>query len=363
MTSILMGALIAFLPLFLSISGNLDTNRGSKEFMLLYSLIFMLMFMGSRRRRIPKYYLTAVLFFIIMGFLNMHYFFSSNVISHYINILVGGVFFVRFYETFNSKYKQYIFDGMVIGALIQSVIGIAGYNGLELYAYFLDAVLPLKIVVSSTGDGKNNVVGSLGNIGLMGCYLALCLPAFMSRSAYKYLVALPVVALMLTETYMGILAGVGVAAYLINEQDKFLSKKEIYLYTILLMIAGPIGIPEAFNGRLEPWAFIFKNASIKHWLIGMGPGWFPDQKMLVVGVGYFIQEHSLFITLFNAYGLLGFLVLAPIFWKFINSKDKNPLFASTLFAGFISSYGHFVPQQATAMAILIPILAICLDLD
>lgn len=373
MIDLLIGLTIALLPLYIRVDNILETNRSSKDFLFLYLIIGFLIFLNGSLK--SKYIRYSVIGFIFLTIVNQYYPFSKNVIAQTMFIIAGLVFFIKYYEHDGERNLQRIYDGMMIGSLIQAVLAIFGYFGYNLYPYLVYVakirpylypslakgiwvldyrVTELLLNFKAGKVGHLNAVGSLGNYNLTASYLCMTIPAFLSRRYVKYLAIIPITALFLTQSQMGIGSFiVGVIYY-----TKILSKIKMYLLAIVSMFIFPFLNLNLDSLRFEAWFRMIKSASLYNWVIGMGPGWFPDTKFMLTRTEYLKQEHSVFLSIFNTYGLLGFAILLPIFYKFLKRKEDDRLLSTILFIIFCNSYGHFVTHQSTVMIIIIPIIAL-----
>jgi len=323
-------------------------------------MLALMPFIGNKIRSIGPYFKFAIGCIIVATIMNLSPIFANNTVTHTLNILVAVVFFVKYFEGFDEKSIQYILDGMILGSLIQGVFGISGYFGYEMYFNLIKFFLPDGSVISSALSGSSNVVGSLDNPNLLASYLCITIPAFFSRKKILPLIIVPTTALILSNAYMGIFSLVAGALYFINSRYSIISKMKVYILTIFFMLLFPLVNTTMDSGRFYIWKKILSESTIYHWLFGFGPGWFADRKMIIEGNTNIIQEHNAFLTFFNIYGLRGFIVLAPVFYTFMKTKDRNVLLSTTLFIVFCNSYGHFTSHQSTVIIIFIPLLAICL---
>jgi len=382
----ILGFSIAILPLYLRVTET-ENNRPSKDFMF-YSIATIVVIMAGRKLRSLNAYTKGILLYaVIMAAYLPDHVFSTNVMVHTISMLFGIVFFVKYFEVCDEGDIQPIYDGMMIGSIIQGTIGVGGYFGIEMYhrlmdfaesypnvyyslakeRYTLDWIFR-DVRATSVGGGPGNVVGSLGNSNLLASYICLTLPAFLTDRTkwFKYLALIPFTALILSESYMGILALIAGAIYYLNYRLQIIHKGWLYLGAIHVMFVAPWWVAPIKHvtfdgGRFYVWKNMLTGLSLSHWIIGRGPGWYPDQRFIMEdGQTALIQEHNSFLTIFNAYGLLGFVLLAPLFYRFIKAKDTNPVVSLVLFIAFCNAYGHFLIQQSTGM--LIVIIFLCLGL-
>jgi hypothetical protein len=355
--NVLVGAAIALLPLYIRIS-TVDMQRTSKDNLLI--IIFMLIgfILPSKVRSLGKY-ATSVIFLAFFALVvNQHNVLSLNVLMQMIYIGGAIAFFVHYYEKHDRNSLEHVLSGMRIGCLIQSVLGIFGYFAINLYPHFVALFVNFN-VSSHVQGGFNNVIGTLGNSNLLGSYVAITGLSFLNAKR-KYLIILPIICLILAKSMMGLAAFGAGLFYYFNSKYKW----QIYLASMVGMISLPflnnIIKLSIDSGRFGAWGKILSIVDVRHFLIGRGPGWFPDQ-VLIIGEGvFFQQEHNAFLSLFNVFGMLGVLLLLPIFINFLKQKDHTPVFSAILFAAFCNSYGHFTLNQSTVVIIIIVALAVCL---
>lgn len=375
MNNTILGIAIALLPLYIRLA-NIDTNRPSKDLLFLTILSLLMVITAPPTRYLRPYFKQVMAVLILLTVFNVERVFSPNVISQMVYLFFGLSFFVSYYESFRYETVQDIFDGMIVGALIQAVLGMGGYFGHEWYFQGLAWMKPniyysvamerwtidpsAAISWKSSGAGLPNTVGSLGNNNLLACYLCLTIPAFLSRKKIQWLALIPIAALIISQSFMGIGSFLAGVVYYVNIKRKIMTSKLLYLGAITGMLLLPLLPLHIDSGRFRVWGRLLREASLSHWIIGRGPGWFADQMMAVDADNYLAQEHNSFLTLFNAFGLVGFLLLAPIFLRYIRVEHREPIAPTILFIAFCNSYGHFNLYQSTAMIIILPVLAICI---
>lgn len=360
--NLFLGATIALLPIYLKVT-KIDFSRECKDYLLMAIFALLSLLLGNRRRGIPKYLYFIGAYFIIMGAMNQWNVASISVVITTFTFYITSNFIVRYYEGHDNESIQFIFDGMIFGSIIQSIFAIGGYFGYELYFPLYNLIH--HITWGTAGSGPLNTVGTLGNVNLLASYLCLCIPAFFTRKSLLWLLPLPTYALLLSHGRMGIGALLaGVCYYLLIKFD-VVSKAKIYLLTIIGMLAFPFLNLGLDNGRVGPWKRMIAESSIGHKVWGMGLGWFADSRMVMhpglskeAGNSILTMEHSAYLTIFNAFGLLGILLLLPIFIRYIRAKDDALLIPTILYIFFCNSYGHFSLQQSTVMVIIIPLVCI-----
>lgn len=353
----MIGVTIALLPLYNRIAA-FDFNRTSKDNLLVVLFgLFCFILPGAIRKMTVAMYAALIygLFFLVMNQWNV---LSINVMFQVFYISAGALFFANFYEKFDRESTHFILKGMMAGALIQSFFAIPGYFGIDLYPYFFGLLTDIGDI-HHAGEGSGNVIGSLGNNNLLAGYLALTSFAFLSIKK-KWLGLIPISALLLSSSYIGVGSFIAGAFYYLNLKFNILKKWQIYIGSLVGMVSLYfIGLGGADSGRFEIWGKVFQKVNISHFLIGRGPGWFADQK-ITFNDSIVVQEHSNFITFFNLFGIFGIIMVLPIFLKFLKAKDDHAIFSSILFIAFCNSFGHFSLHQSTTAIIIIVTAAICL---
>lgn len=374
-----LGISIAFLPLFLIIN-RYDTTRSAKDFTFLLICAVAILLAGQVKRHY-RYLRSVAIFLIVAIFFNSSEMLNANTVMHEIGIIMGALLFVKYYECSNAKTSKYLFDGMMLGALIQGTIGICGYFGIELYfkgleftnvssigwyysvakgAYIFE-IVPMHIDFFTPGGGAQNVVGSLGNNNLTASYLCMTIPAFLKRKHLSFLAVIPITALILSTSMMGILPLIAGCLYLINHRYSLLPKWSMYTAAIVAMVTAPfLNIHGADNGRFEFWKQMLSGFSAQHWIFGGGPGWFINQKMRIEPTVLMEQEHNSYLTFLNTYGIIGCAILIPIFIRYLKGRDTDIVVGTIIFIVFCNAYGHFSIQQSTVVLIMLPML--CLGL-
>ncbi len=354
----MIGVTIALLPLYNRIT-QLDFNRTSKDNLLVVLFgLFCFILPGAVRKMTLAMYAALIygLFFLVMNQWNV---LSVNVMFQVFYISAGLLFFANLYEKFDRESTHFILKGMVVGALIQSTLSIPAFFGFEIYPNFTRIFSDVGEAISP-GHGQANMIGSLGNSNLLASYLALTSMAFLSLKKLRYLVIIPIVALLMSGSMMGIGAFFAGVSYYLNIKYELVKKWQIYLASSVAMVTVYFtGLNGADSGRFEIWYKIFDKVTLSHFLIGRGPGWFADQKLTYDNT-IVVQEHSNFITFFNLFGIFGIILVLPIFLKFLKAKDDHAIFSSILFVAFCNSYGHFSLHQSTTAIIIIVTAAICL---
>lgn len=361
LANIFLSVSIALLPIYNRITV-VDFNRTSKDLLLLTLLSVACILLSDSVRKMNKWmwiFLSYGTFFAVFNQSNV---ISLNVITQTINIMVCFTFFAAYYERHDSETTHYLFYGMMVGSVIQSIFALSSYYNYELYYIVVKALMSTEASIFSSGGGSVNAVGSLGNSNLLSSYLCMTIPAFMYAKRYwKVLAVIPIAALIHTNSLMGMLSLLAGVFYYINIERKIVAKWLFFVLSGVGMVALPFLPLNVDNGRFEPWKINLSMVDLKHFLIGKGPGWFADVKILIAkSEVYFQQEHNSFLAIFNVYGIIGFILLAPIFIKFLKSEDKNKIMSSILFISFCNSYGHFTLHQSTVVIVILIAACTCL---
>lgn len=354
--NLIIGATIALLPLFNRVA-TVDFSRTAKDNLLMAILGLLCVIMPEKKRSLPLY--AWVVFIIALFFLvfNQYNVISINVMYQSFTVMAGMFFAVRFYECYDGKTKHYILNGMCIGALIQSFIIFLSALGFDPYIWVFGSLYEGAVIVGPSSFPVGKSIGSLGNTNLAAAYLALTSMAFV-RGKWNYFLPIAILALTFTNSAMGVGSFVAGAVYYLNRERVF-SKLKIYLLASISMIGlFFIGAGGADSGRFESWAKIFKAVTLKHFLIGMGPGWFPDMRLMYNGT-HMVQEHNEYLALFNIFGIMGVILVIPFFLSYLKLKDTCRIFPAVLFIAFCNSYGHFSLHQSTTAIIIIVTIVIC----
>lgn len=355
--NLLIGLTIALLPLYNRITV-VDFNRTSKDNLLVLLLGALCVLMPDKKRSLHPYGWFCLFFALFLLIANQWNVIAVNVMFQTFYISAGMFFAAKFYEGYDSDFRHLILDGMSLGAFIQSVFILLSCLNFDLGIKMLQFFNPNGVLLGADHYEFGKSIGTLGNTNLSGAYLGLTALSLM-RPKWIYLLPIVTIALISTSSVMGICSFVAGVAYFLN-QEEFFSKAKIYILAMISMIGlFFIGAGGADSGRFESWKEILSKVDLRHFLIGMGPGWFPDQKFKIA-TNFLVQEHNEFISFFNIFGLAGFFLIAPIFLKFINTKDENRMFPAIVFAAFCNSYGHFTLHQSTTAIILIVAACVCM---
>jgi hypothetical protein len=356
MVNLLIGITIAFLPLFIKVS-SVDLTRTSRDNLLVVILAVLGFMLTDKKRKLPKSLYVAFSYGLLCLIINQWQPASVVVMFHVFYAVSGIVFFASYYEKHSEEGRDYVLNGMVAGALIQSIITIANYFQIPLWFYFIRVFYPHVTGFNIASVG----IGSLGNSNILAAYVALTSIAFF-RKKIIYLIPLPLIALYLAGSVMGYATLLAGTAYYFNFKLNLVKKYWLYYSALVFMaLAFFVGVKGHDSERFSAWREIFSRMDIGHFLFGKGPGWFANHPVLVhITREKLVQEHNAFLTVLNMFGIIAFVLLVPVFIKFLGAKDKNPIFPSILFAAFVNSYGNFSLHQSSVALIIIVTAAICI---
>ena len=353
--SIIIALAVALLPVY-SRYTTVDMNRTAKDnlFLILCGLIA-IVFRDVKRDFPQKGWIALVIAFFLSVF-NQHNVASINVMMYSFYFMGGAILLVRVYECIEQSHIELILNAMCVGALIQFVVislALLGFSIESHVASFFHNEIKINGDIFSHFGASQ---GTLGNPNLSGGYLALCSLAFF-RKKWIYLLPLSLFALLATGSAMAVASFLAGAGFLFK--GNIISKRNIYLLSIFSMLTSLFtGLGKMDSGRHEIWRMAVAKVDKSDYLFGNGLGWFQD-----IGLAWsqtiVRQEHSGFLTLFNAFGLVGVVGLLYFLWIYTNKKDVNKLFSAITFAAFCNAYGHFSIQQSTMMIIIIVSVAIC----
>jgi hypothetical protein len=356
LTNIFLGAVIALLPLFTKV-GAFDLNRTSKDNLFVLVVLIALVILPEEKRKLPASLGIFAVYAALNLVINQWNPASPSVMFQAFYIATGIALFVGLYQRFDLESKAYILNGAAIGCFIQSILCLGNVYNLSLYHETLELIHgPIS---RNYHTGRASVVGSLGNPNLVGSYLALTAMALL-RPMWVWLLPFAIAAIVATKSVMAGAALVGGLAYFLNHKFRVVHRFGFYLFAIIAMIAAYLhGARGEDSGRFGAWASILALVDLKHFLFGMGPGWFADLGMSVGGEPL-RQEHSAYLSFFNVFGATGCLLVLVGLTRTILGEEKNVVFGSMLFASFLNSYGHFTSHQSTVAILIIIVAAICL---
>lgn len=357
--NLIIGVAIAFLPLYVKVF-SFDFLRDSRDLLFISLAAFIIILLQYPRRIVPRYWY-AIPSWVLLNYMFYQYTTSQSgiFIAHNVNIAVIGCLFFKYFQCHEIRGRQHIFDGMMIGAFIQGFLAISGYFGNHYYYDLFAHIYPDFKIPFSNDSGSGVATGSFGHNNILASYLCMTIPAYFTRKKLLPLALVPLAGLIATQAWMGIAPlFAGAFYYLIVIKWKIITKAKIYLAAISGMIVIPFFDIGVDSGRFFVWRTIIRSATIKHWLIGEGVGWYPDHP--IYWGADMVQEHNAYLTIFNSYGLVGFLLLAPIFIKFLKHRDSSDMLSTIVFIIFCNSWGHFTLHQSTVLIIIVPMLCIAL---
>jgi len=355
LVNLLIGITIALLPLFIKV-GSVDITRTSRDNLLVIIFGVLCFFLPKKERQLGYFTYVALAYGLFCLVFNQWNAASTVVMFQVFYVAIGFVFFASYYEKHSIEGRDHILNGMAIGCLIQCVIIFFAVIDIPLYYKFISIFYSSIKWNGTVSQG----VGSLGNSNLLASYVSLTALA-MFRKKWAWFLPLPLIALFVAHSMMGIAAFIAGSLYFLNLKFNLIKKSWIYIGTIAAMVTVYFtGLNGMDTQRFYGWSENFRRVDLNHFLFGKGPGWFGTHGVFLNPGELMTQEHNAFLTAFNMFGIVGIILLVPMFLKLINSKDQSFIFPSVVFAAFVNSYGHFTLHQSTVAIIIIVALAICL---
>lgn len=351
-----LGALIALLPLITRMS-RFEGQEIHRANILFWSLIAFLALAGSAKRRAPWWMWGVYAFFGALSVWNQVEPKSMGVFIQASWVFVCGAFVVRLYETFDQKSEHFIFDGMVVGCLIQCVLCVLDRFGIH-WGPMAAWIMGWAWQHGAQWNPTQEAVGSLGGTNWTSVYIALTAVG-MFRPGRWYYLPLAFISSALCGAIMGGAALIGACLYWAWSTRR-LNALAPYLATSLAFALGCVWgvVGKHQNGRFEAWAEMLRVFPKEGHLLGMGPGWFYDffGRLKQFEAGFFHQEHNEFLACLFAFGAVGLLAMLALIAKAAMGSG-NVLWKCVLFAAFVSFFGYFTMHQSTAAIVVLVALA------
>jgi hypothetical protein len=346
-----LGCAVALMPLYIRIT-SVNVERVSKA-NLLMCLIPALLIMFRDKIRHADFTLKGI-FLVLISHLIIFQFEPASFVGVYqaIAISLGLLFIIKYNESYREKDSEIILNWLCIGGLIQAVIGIVQYLGIDLYR---EVIFWLYKDVSEHGayvDGHKAVYGSLQNPNLLGAYLALCIPAFF-RTKLLWIASIPLlISLCLAGSLIPIAAAMVSIAYYFTPHFK--------LKNFLVFIMAPIAFyafcflfPHLTSDRAEIWINYLSKVNVMHFLIGKSSSWLP-MNIMNLRAGIVDNVHNEYLTAFNIFGIGAIVAIIYLLRLIVKNQAKEKVFFSVLLSGFFLSLGSF-PMHIAPLALIIMI--------
>lgn len=354
--NLILGITIALLPLCNRVTV-VDFSRTGKDNLLVIIFSFLCFLLNNKERKLERSFYVALIYGLFCLAFNHWHLASFNVIMQSFYIGIGLIFFATYYERHSKDGLHYILNGMAIGCIIQAVLVVSNKLGFNLWAHLVGL---FNDDIQRVARPNIKGIGSLGNSNLLASYLALTIPALF-RGGWVCFLPLSIAALFMGESIMGTLSLLAGVLYYLNLKYNLIQKPWVYLGAMVCMFLAPvIGVRGMDTNRFQGWKLMLEQVDFWHFLFGKGPGWFSDHGIVLKSGEIMTQEHNSFLTAFNMFGIVGIILVLPLFIKFIQTSDKSLIFPAILFTAFINSYGHFTLHQSTVAIIIIVAAAICL---
>lgn len=311
--------------------------RYSKVFWFgLFSVITVLL---NRYRTIHHYSPLAV-FFIILAIFNTKYYFNPYFLTQFFMICFGAIFFINL--TASTSKSEYEFIGAVlalncfifiIDVIFDKLFGLS-------YRMFIGELFGYVIKRNS-----NEVHGILNNSNLTGAYIALT-----SYFLIKYKMIIPLilcfVSLVILNSTMAMATFFAIISF--YYLSRAISPKVLFIACFFLFFIFYFnGLGGADNGRFYTWGIILKQVKF----FGNGLGSFELFTHIPFAKSIIKNEHSVYLTALNSFGVVGLISLLGLFWNSINySRDCALLFG--LFVNFYANLTmHCIPLAMIAIYI------------
>ena len=265
------------------------------------------------------------------GNIMLLYLFIGMVVYHYVSI-----------SQINLKY---FYNAICIAALLQGVIAIFQYLGIDIVYLTLKSVMPPW----RTLEPVPHAVGTLTNQNFLGAFMAISLPFFF-RKRWVYLIPVIVLALWFSLTTTAVVAAVcGVVVYF---------RKAWALLAALVVVIGYNGFIDpsrAFqaDARLELWAYSAGEvlSSFKSFLFGVGP----DYTFHYTKGFESYSPHNAYVTVLLHYGVVGLCLVAG----FIATVYRgNRLLFAAFIAAIVSCLGNPTIELAPSAFLVLIILGL-----
>jgi hypothetical protein len=352
LVNLFLGGLVALVPLITRISREAG-QEFHHEVLIFWVMVAFLGLPIEKLRKAPKIAYASCLLVFFAAYWNQHEPKSIGVFLHGSWPILASFFCVKLYEVYDARSKDYLFNVIAAGAIIQStlcVIEVFGLTWTEIVAWVMGWTWK-----NSVGWNVNKeAVGSLGGNNWTGVYITLT-SMFLLRRKWVLVLPLCVWALYLVGAIMAIAGFIaGIAIYIWNKHGfktpAFLPYALAPMGFMALAYSGLID--EAQNGRFQAWKVMIEHFNA--WVFGNGPGWFFDTFWAYYKVegGHFRQEHNEFLAVLFGYGIVG-IIFSWIWYVAAASSNGNAIFKSVLLAAFVTFFGYFTMHQATAAIVVL----------
>lgn len=355
---LLIGCIVALLPLYIRIS-SVNLERVSKTNALLCLIPILILLFNEKLRSFPiilKSILIAAMFHLII-----FQYEPAAMIGIYqsISICAGSMFLIKYHESYNESDNNIIFNSMCIGALIQCVMAAFQIFNVDIYSGALLYFNKNTAAAGPSADGHRAIFGSFQNPNILGAYLAMCLPAFFRSRNLVFLSVIVFAAIVSTESLMPIAAAILAVSYFIVSKLNNKFEKFYYILFPIFFYGFCFIFPGATSDRAMIWSWYLDKIDLRHFLIGKSTSWLP-LNVMYIGTGFVDNVHNEFLTLLNIFGILSLAAVGYIIYLVVINKDKNRIFAATLFASFFIMLGNFPMHIASTSFLTLIALAHCL---
>ena len=345
------GAVFIIVPLYLR-AGQVPSTRFCKDVLFILLTILSAVLFDFKRQFPPTAKLVLGVF-LLACFFNGD-FTSNGYLRHLGLIMAFSLFAVQFYS--NSENLDFYLNALLISASIQSLLGIVNYLGYDAYKLFFE-VFPTEMTYKVRYRPIGGV-GTLGNQGGYGAFVALCLPTCF-RKKYWILLPLLILGVVLSKAEAAYVASLfGVIYYLISLKNFKIAKILTYCGTVFLSIsciAIPLYFPVSRIGsdRLIIWAkamnYYAYEFSWKLFLFGYGTGHVYNNQVpypVADGTRYASELHNEFLELLISHGVIGYIGFFYFLWKFF---PQSRALSSIVVICLVNSFFHFTLHYSTTI--------------
>jgi len=337
---------------------NVINIRMGHHLWFIFLMMLLIVSIEDKKLKITDLFL---LYFLPASFLLSPMFFSKWTFFQWLATSLGIIGFIKLKSIYiDRKFLTKLFASM---CLLQSMWIILDYFNFDIYGVAFGLFGDVQKLTDTGKDWEivhgKAITGSLGHPLLSASYVAILLP-FVYKFK-KYLAIIPITALSLTGSAMGIITAYVATLYIITHRFRF-RVHLLFIHIIGLFCLGYHGYKNggffSDSARLINWQAMIA----KHWskspFFGNGPGFLGNQNFKIPGgTEIFRPEHNEILTLYFQYGLMG-LALIAIYSKIILvnfTKEKDFYFKGAIVAFLFNCLGSF-PLHIASLSFIFIIL-------
>ena len=377
------GVCLFILPLYIRV-GMMVPPRLTKDqlFGVLVGLSFVIF--GFNPKKIEKKTILFCTFILSYAYIVLEEFGNAAGNNQFIMFSCGVLLFLQCKDKLQPKHFHIIFKSLAIAGAMQSILVLASYLNLDLYAGAVKLITGSKTYARSGNLPSNKVfeaAGSMLNRNDSGALMALSMGASFFYKPILLVLIIP--GLIATKSVMPILSVIAASIFILS--NRYLSKN---LKKIAFLLAS-IGSVAVVNASLDSNSFFYNNKRFDQWANipefvardkvkykianygNKGRVYFPviegPNKTPLInkvtntifgrGLGYFYnhysrfyptspkfrQAHNEYIEMFVSFGVFGSLLIISYILSFkghIMAGNLAALYTFLIMA--LESFGHFV---------------------